>query len=1848
MNKRGILTSKKLVIAFAIIVALMFMMEPLSGNIGGNTTQSTGVTSGTASAVATPISASPSAPAPTSADGTFRLAQVGNPDYVNYYEASTVCDFYILDLLYSSATTELPNGSYIYCLADNYTVSTPSTPITTFDPLTGATNSVYEIYTVHIRPGVEWSDYTSANAGDTYVYSNYTSFTNASGVAFSHTYTRVYNATSQKYQAAVPITMKTEYVQAADFILSWKLLNEATDLSGEYAHVVNVMPLNNLTVEYFLDGPSGIFVPDTLETPILPYHIWVSHDYASAGSGLWNETTTGLSSSNAYNEWDMGHVGAFGAGNGLYPGLVGTGPFMMNGGYGEPAGQIFTSDYWSVYANPHFFLRSIGNTVNDSTPSTVTPSLDVSQFAPKVYSINVSIYASPSGAVGALSTGKVNAIESDLSSEFLPTVEGIPDAHILKKPSTGYAYFKFNSYSVDAPYNITAFRQALRMASPLGYIQSSICDGYLAPGYSTIPEIDSPYYYSAVPAFSYNPTAANNTIASIPGMAFKSGHWYYDGTEVTATIQSPSSSLIPQIYTGYETIASDWDAIGIATTIESESFSTEITHLDAYDNAGASPSTSYNVITLGVSGLLGDTAFDVIDDYNYSSSVGTGDYQGPFSGMNVTTPLNSVFKIPDKYMTGTQIDSLMTNLTNIATSTSSIRTVVAAMDIMQYIEDNESTMMPIGYGPEDNIVWDNNTFTGITNIQSDIDGFWYYNEMAVHLVSYPIVTVKPVAHAIVTGYANQTVLTDGQYGEVTYIATDNATGKPIANATVSITEEPSILNITSYVLRTNSSGMAVYKFQVSPDNAFINVPGYGGVVPMTATVVPTNTSIASGVGVVNIDDLPVGVAYKISGPSALSGSSYKYYNITIYNPLTDKPIVGYEYTIQAMRAAILMKRTSSDQAISNISTYSSLCDYTELSVPVNSTYNSTMMTSVTGQTGSNGNISVMIAVNSTFNYTLNGNNVLQYIYLGDYALDAPVYGEAPYMDIGEVTSSQNANGYGAGEPIELPVELEHSMNNYTVTVTHKNVSPAVTELIYSVTDNGKAVSGYNLNVTSQNALGANRGYFLNSSLSMTNPNYYLLTTCGPETGSEFEPAAHLVTNADGMAYVNFTSLYYTYNATGVITPEAVNSPLLPFDEFQISAYGTGAVAIQTIAVPQNEIDETYNVTVTETGVPVNVTWMVIVNGAMLSTNTTSLIFPTLPNGTYAYSAGYANAIYLHGLFTINGDNITVALAFPVPTYNVTFVADNITNGASWMIELNNTNNIITYSNVTLSNTTHSTSMLAYLPDGTYNFTARAFDYKYISGQVIVDGKNVTIPLTFVLQTYKVTFKETELALGTTWYVNVTEGNGTTYSSPAITGSSYSMDLANETYTYVPSANDYYGIDGMFTVNGVPENVSVMYMKDAHLELNVTPTNALVSINGVNVTLTSGVFSGYFMEGNYYITINEAGYSPYSNLVHLSFNKTYSYDITLKSVTNFGYLTGIVTPLNATITANGVGIPVMNGYFNVSLSAGTYYVAVTAFGYKGYVTSIVIVQGKATPLVVTLPKIINSVSISGYVTPVNSSVTVNGLVAYVNATGFYDISTSAGKVTISAFEAGYYPYSKVMSVSSSMVLNITLIKEPKPTSTITVNNTVAAGFNVTVTNLVIHNNYTSFVFNATVNGIATVNIPRSEIINVPIIDILNSRVYIDGTLYTNFSITISSSGAAILTVYNLTGDPSLVWAYSPSVAAPSYYTVTFTETGLSSGASWSVTFNGVTEKSTTSSIVFTNELNGTYSYTVGSVASYKLIKNGSGTVTVSGANQTVDITYKHIVNYTDDYIIGGVVAAIVIIGLAAFFITRKKK
>ncbi len=113
--------------------------------------------------------------------------------------------------------------------------------------------------------------------------------------------------------------------------------------------------------------------------------------------------------------------------------------------------------------------------------------------------------------------------------------------------------------------------------------------------------------------------------------------------------------------------------------------------------------------------------------------------------------------------------------------------------------------------------------------------------------------------------------------------------------------------------------------------------------------------------------------------------------------------------------------------------------------------------------------------------------------------------------------------------------------------------------------------------------------------------------------------------------------------------------------------------------------------------------------------------------------------------------------------------------------------------------------------------------------------------------------------------------------------------------------------------------------------------------------------------------------------------------------------------------------------------------------------------------------------------------------------------------------------------------------------------------------------------------------------------MNGTMYIDENsgLYLRLYMTNSTLG-----IYaNLT---------ATNVQLPSYY-ITFTESGLPSGKSWSVTFNGINVSATTTSLKFIKG-NGTYSFTVGAVTGYKSsLSNGS--MSVNGKNTTKTLAFS---------------------------------
>ena len=899
----------KTIVVFAVlVVAAMFIMESFSGSfndIGAATpTQAT-----TISQAITPSSATSTI---TSASGTYTQAEVGNINHLNYYSASTVCDFMLLDSIYDSPYNFMINETYQPWLATGFSLHSAPGNLTTRDPINGTVMPVREIATVHIRPGVQWDDWTSAGASSTYMYSPNTTFVSPKGVSYSVNYTNVSYINDKGTLSVKNITtmkMDTYYVQASDFILSWKLLYASADLSGEYQYLVNMLPVNNLTVVYYLTQPNALFESTMLDTPILPYHVWDSHDYAST-PGLWNYSAS-LSASDSYNAWTLGYNPT----TGYAPGLVGTGPYMMYDGYGMPKGAWISSDYWQLYANPNYFVKNV-------------PSL--AQYMPKLYSIKTIIYSTYSAAVAAEASGQVQSI-LDIPSTFLPTVQTIPHTYTYDKPGTGYGYQQVNSYSANAPFNITGLRQALEYAIPKTYLATVVAEGFSIPGPSTIvPTSDALWHDSSVPYYHFSLAKAEQTInatinatngqlsySSSGGKVYFSpgATLYYMGHAVTQSIQITVASEDPLGVEGANIIASDWDTLGIHTSVKEESFSTLVANL--CDLTPSSPDT-YSTISLGISGIVGNPSDDYITFNNNVSGVGTGFYLGPYtsftyegSSLYVNSSAGDMSLIHGDTYTGTQTINMMDNLTDFLLTNSSFTADQNASDMIQMIQGEQATFENLGY-TIDIVPITNATFTGIQKNGLPIDDFWYWNFLSLHLRSKPLVTAVPVVpqNLEVGVVSNSQIYYDGQYGNVT-IQVRNQYGTPINNATVTIGYSPTgaLLNVTSYTGKTSGNGTYRFEFQVSSLNTLIYTSDYTGEINLTASATDTSINAVGGIGSTQFDVSPQPVAYKIINmPTLDMKDSNKFQNLTIevYNPLTGNPISGYSYTLQVNSGAINM------------------------------------------------------------------------------------------------------------------------------------------------------------------------------------------------------------------------------------------------------------------------------------------------------------------------------------------------------------------------------------------------------------------------------------------------------------------------------------------------------------------------------------------------------------------------------------------------------------------------------------------------------------------------------------------------------------------------------------------------------------------------------------------------------------------------------------------------------------------------------------------------------------------------------------------------------------------------------
>ncbi len=168
---------------------------------------------------------------------------------------------------------------------------------------------------------------------------------------------------------------------------------------------------------------------------------------------------------------------------------------------------------------------------------------------------------------------------------------------------------------------------------------------------------------------------------------------------------------------------------------------------------------------------------------------------------------------------------------------------------------------------------------------------------------------------------------------------------------------------------------------------------------------------------------------------------------------------------------------------------------------------------------------------------------------------------------------------------------------------------------------------------------------------------------------------------------------------------------------------------------------TYPVTFQETGFTPGATWQVNLNGTVLSSSTSTIIFHDR-NGSYAFSVGPLNNFWrvvpTSGLVTVSGLAVSVTVTITY-VYPLTFEAPaGVPNGTMWSVVLSGTGAGFSASNPDTSITKNSTgpSIVFYEPNGTYAFSITVTGYPNYdyTGTVTIAGGSVHVtpaPLTSI-------------------------------------------------------------------------------------------------------------------------------------------------------------------------------------------------------------------------------------------------------------------------------------------------------------------------------------------------------------------------------------------------------------------------------------------------------------------------------------------------------------------------------------
>ncbi len=741
------------------------------------------------------------------------------------------------------------------------------------------------------------------------------------------------------------------------------------------------------------------------------------------------------------------------------------------------------------------------------------------------------------------------------------------------------------------------------------------------------------------------------------------------------------------------------------------------------------------------------------------------------------------------------------------------------------------------------------------------------------------------------------------------------------------------------------------------------------------------------------------------------------------------------------------------------------------------------------------------------------------------------------------------------------------------------------------------------------------------------------------------------------------TVYKTSSAdlTFQLAPGSYTYSLLSLNSFQSSpSSGSFNVTNSNVFISVTFSASVNSVVFTENGLPsssAGTEWSVVFNGTSFYSNT-SVLSVTVPNGVYQYqvpSNGPFNATPANGRAVVNGSNLNVPVTF-VSTFDVlTFFETGL---PTYQGAIDNAWSVNVYNPTNGFNVTES-SGIGFLnfsmPSGTYTYTVSpipGFSVSPSSGSVTVDKNYVSVTLNFTSMYQGIKFNEQGLP------VSVSNGPSVTplwkvqllNSSQVLNLVEYSQsqdiffNVTNGIYQYIISSVSGYSpfpgtgyvtvTNGFYQVNiQFSNSYGYLKFKEKGLFSNTTSPSKPVGsswsvtvLNSVNAQFekesNSNTITFWLPYGSYtYYATNNTGYSVANETgtatVALQ-TKTYNVSYTFTSA--LSQSSGQTAALNV----YEVGLPAStNWQFAISNATryatfvsttsalstlyepnGTYYLRFLDVGnYHPTTTAKILTIDTSTQLTynltITYTSLLGSLVFNenGLAGGQQWSVVIMSLsnISTVSTTVYHSLSIQL--TNGSYFYRVIAPYSYLYpSVNSSGFVYVSALRS------VQINLSYAYGayaVNFSESGLPSNSLWELLLNNP--NGTVSLLSSTSGSLSVALPNGTYHYSVIGPANYqpTTSRVTFTVSGNSSVITQNITFSSNL-------------YSVNFIESGLPSGTTWSVFFNGQMQSSNLGKITF-KALGGTYTYQLVSTGGY-LPLSSTGSVYVSSKTINVNVDF----------------------------------